>query len=216
MNKKFRFVAFIAYTLCLVAIFCNKFAIFADLSWKAYRILGLITSIICLTSAIKWLEEPINRIRKHRRIEVSINFLFLLTEILIVILINDRFCSAYHTIILQNVVPLLTVSVNQESLIAQKLAFPLKFYWNTLIVGPIMEESIFRYLPKKFISNKKVFLVVSSLLFAIPHVIDTPNWILYLPLYMIPSVYLGYKYWKTDNILLNIFIHFMFNLVEIR
>lgn len=213
MNKKFRFVSFVVYALCLAGIFCNRFTNFKTLGWNTYEILGILTIIICLTSANKKIIEPNNRIQNRRPIETLIIFLGLLVEVLIVILIDKILTSFYYTIILQNIVPLQALPVNQETLNTQKEAYPLRFYLSTLVAAPIMEESVFRYLPKNFITNKKVFIIVSSLLFAMPHVIDTPNWILYLPLYIIPAVYLGYKYWETDNILLNMFIHFMFNFV---
>lgn len=209
MNKRVRFVSFVLYAICLASIFCNAFTEFKELSWRVYTTLGTLTSSICIIFAVKNLNNSTNQFSKKRKID---NFEEMLTEVLFIACINRIFSLFYCVVILQNLVPSQPLPINQELLDAERAAFPLKHYITALVVAPIREEALFRYLPKKFISNKIVFIIVSSFIFAMIHVFDTPNWFLYLPLYIIPSIYLGYKYWETDNILMNMFIHSVFNL----
>lgn len=82
-----------------------------------------------------------------------------------------------------------------------------------IILGPIIEELIFRFLPYKFIKNKTLYIVVSSIIFAAMHVLEDPNPFYYIWGYMLESLYMGYRYHKTKDLLVPISIHMFGNLI---
>lgn len=102
---------------------------------------------------------------------------------------------------------------NQTALNARDQQFPIFSFISSIIIAPIKEELIFRLLPSKFINNKILFIIVSSVVFAGIHVIHDPNPFYYIWFYMIVSLYLGFRYYKTKDILVTISIHSYFNLL---
>lgn len=85
-------------------------------------------------------------------------------------------------------------------------------------LGPICEELAFRASFKKAIKNKKVFVIVTSFLFAFAHIYSsytTPTDLLYIFPYFAMGFALGYTYSKTDNILCSILIHVFHNSLAI-
>lgn len=83
----------------------------------------------------------------------------------------------------------------------------------SIIIVPIIEEIIFRFLPYKFIKNKAVYIIVSAVIFAAMHVIHDPNPFYYIWFYMMKPMYYGYRYHKTKNLLVPISMHSLNNLV---
>lgn len=83
-----------------------------------------------------------------------------------------------------------------------------------IIIGPIIEEVIFRILPYKFIKNKKLYVIISSVIFASMHVINDPNALHNIWAYMILSLYFGYRYYKKRDLCINIAIHSFNNLIS--
>lgn len=85
-------------------------------------------------------------------------------------------------------------------------------------LGPICEELAFRASLKDAIKNKKVFIIITSLLFALAHIYSsytTPTDLLYIFPYFSMGYALGYVYSKTDNILCNISVHVFHNSLAI-
>ena len=82
-----------------------------------------------------------------------------------------------------------------------------------IIVGPIIEEFIFRFLPSRFIKNKILYVIVSTVVFAAMHVLDDPNPFYYIWFYIIRACYYGYSYYKTKDILVPISIHSFNNFI---
>lgn len=82
-----------------------------------------------------------------------------------------------------------------------------------VIIGPIIEEFSFRFLPYKFIQNKTLYIIISSVVFAMMHVIDDPNAFYYIWFYMIHPLYYAYRYHKTKDILVPISMHSFNNLI---
>lgn len=80
------------------------------------------------------------------------------------------------------------------------------------LLGPIVEELAFRGSFKKAIKNKKVFLIVTTLLFAGAHLsITSIKDLLYIIPYSSLGFAMGYVYTKTNNILTNISLHIFHN-----
>ena len=83
----------------------------------------------------------------------------------------------------------------------------------SIIIGPIIEEFIFRFLPYRFIRNKTYYVIVSTVVFAAMHVINDPNPFYYIWFYMMRPLYYGYRYHKTKDILVPLSMHSLNNLV---
>lgn len=86
------------------------------------------------------------------------------------------------------------------------------------LLGPICEELAFRGAFKNVIKNKKLFIIITSFLFALAHIISnytTLTDLLYIFPYFFMGYALGYVYSKTDNILCNISVHIFHNSLAI-
>lgn len=81
-----------------------------------------------------------------------------------------------------------------------------------IIIGPIIEEFIFRFLPYRFIKNKTLYIIISAFVFVALHVINDPNPLYYIWFYMMRPLYYGYRYHKTNDILVTISMHSLNNL----
>ena len=104
--------------------------------------------------------------------------------------------------------------VNQTSVEQDFYEKPIFNSICSIIIGPIIEEFIFRFFPHKFIKNKALYIIVSTVIFAVMHVIDDPNAFYYIWFYMIRAWYYAYRYHKTKDILVPISMHSLNNLVS--
>lgn len=102
---------------------------------------------------------------------------------------------------------------NRELLLNNKLIYSLIL----CIFIPFLEEITFRLEFKKNIKNKNLFLIISSLSFALLHILSTTKLIELL--YIIPYFILGLTftniYIKTDNIISNILAHILHNTITV-
>lgn len=83
------------------------------------------------------------------------------------------------------------------------------------IMGPFMEEIIFRLNFKKSINNKLIFILVTGILFGGAHLIGVTNLVEYLYIipYSIMGIFLSYIYIDSDNIYTSLFFHSLNNLI---
>lgn len=126
--------------------------------------------------------------------------LIMITTIIIQIITNTT--QANNQIALQN-------SFNSNPVFIAILAM---FY------APIAEELMFRGVFRKFIKNKKLFIIVSGVVFGLMHVIDDSKTLAefsYVFVYSILGIYLAGIYAKTNNLCTNIFMHFMQNTLSV-
>ena len=104
-------------------------------------------------------------------------------------------------------------TANRNLLYNHKITYSLLF----CILIPILEEISFRLEFKHNIKNKFKFLILSSTLFALMHIISTTNLIEIL--YVIPYLILGLTfttvYIKTDNLLCSILSHILHNTISV-
>lgn len=102
---------------------------------------------------------------------------------------------------------------NRELLLNNKLIYSSLL----CIFIPFLEEITFRLEFKKNIKNKNLFLTISSLTFALLHIISTTKLIELI--YIIPYFILGLTftniYIKTDNIISNILAHILHNTITV-
>ena len=105
-----------------------------------------------------------------------------------------------------------SLSANQTSLNDAPLWYvvPLAMIW-----APIVEECLFRGSIRRFISDDKVFIIVSAISFGLLHTIGQEvgvyNTILQSLQYMAMGGVMAYTYTKTNNIFTNMGIHFIQN-----
>ena len=93
------------------------------------------------------------------------------------------------------------------------VALPLVMLLNAGIIAPIIEELIFRKAFKDAIKSKWKFIIVSSLVFGLMHVISATTWIDLI--FFIPYSCLGmafaYIYTETDSVFPSILVHAFHN-----
>lgn len=102
-------------------------------------------------------------------------------------------------------------SSNQLRIIENFTQFPIGAFLSAVIMAPICEEMIFRYLPHIFIKNKLLYVIISSTLFAGMHVLDSP--LHFIITYLIVPLYWAYRYSKTEDIFIPISLHSFSNLI---
>ena len=100
------------------------------------------------------------------------------------------------------------------------LNFPFSSLLNILIFAPVIEELMTRVILKKEIKNKYLYILLSGLIFAFLHILNSlVNGISYEVLYLIPygaiGIALSLIYYKTDNIWTSITFHSLHNLITI-
>ena len=92
-----------------------------------------------------------------------------------------------------------------------------------VIIGPVIEELLFRFLPFKFLKGKvsmNVLLIISTVLFTVPHMLslfkssDFIGDLLALPKFLIIGWMLGSYYYKNKEIGRVIFVHMLYNIVS--
>lgn len=103
------------------------------------------------------------------------------------------------------------IADNQSALM--EMTNKLYLIFGSILYAPIVEEILFRGILRKFIKNKYVFIIMSSILFGLMHVIGSESLIqyVYILYYGVSGLYLSYVYTKFNNLSFCIFIHFFMN-----
>ena len=105
-------------------------------------------------------------------------------------------------------------SENQAALNEMPLWFMIIF--GTLI-GPMVEEGIYRGMLGKFVKNKVAFVIISTLLFAAMHVVtitalpESPMQYLFLIQYGLMGLVLSINYTRTKNLFSSYMVHMIMN-----
>lgn len=105
-----------------------------------------------------------------------------------------------------------------ESLVREELfASPILMSINIIILGPIVEELIFRMPFKNVQKHKFLTFIIYSLIFAGVHIVIKTSLleILYIIPYMFLSLSFSYSFYKTDNIYLSMGIHIINNFLNV-
>jgi membrane protease YdiL (CAAX protease family) len=100
-------------------------------------------------------------------------------------------------------------------------------YWimflMVVIFGPFIEEILFRFIPFKSFkerTSKNVLLVITSIMFTVPHMFSLFNSndllgdLLALPKFLIIGWMLGEYYYKNNDIGRVIFVHMIYNIIS--
>lgn len=108
------------------------------------------------------------------------------------------------------------VTENQMQLYEMSLLYLIPM---TIIWAPLIEETIFRGVFKRYIKNDILFIIISALLFGLLHTVFTETGIQNILIqslqYIVIGGVLAYTYSKTNNIFVNIFIHSIQNTISI-
>lgn len=103
------------------------------------------------------------------------------------------------------------ISTNQEQINSLPIAVTAIM---AILIAPFIEELMFRGFIKKIIGNGKLFIVVSSLVFGLVHIMfkeeNLINYLYIIP-YSVIGCFLASIYNKTDNIFTNMFAHCIWN-----
>lgn len=105
------------------------------------------------------------------------------------------------------------ISANEISIRESFFSDPIFYAIISIIIGPICEEMMFRYLPSIFIKNETIYIIITAVLFAAMHVVDDPNPLYWFLFYLPNSIYLGCRYIKTRDIMVSISLHAFNNLM---
>ena len=107
-------------------------------------------------------------------------------------------------------------SNNQQTINSMFEKLPFFMLLLTTLYAPLTEEIVFRLSFSKLIHNKRIFIIVSGVLFGILHVIDdftSISQLLYVFQYSALGICLAKAYYDTKNIFVSISIHFIQNFI---
>lgn len=105
-----------------------------------------------------------------------------------------------------------------EALVREELfASPILMSISIVILGPIVEELIFRMPFKNIQKHKFLTFIIYSLIFAGVHIVVSSSLLdlLFIIPYMFLSLSFGYSFYKTDNIYLSMIIHILNNFLNV-
>lgn len=154
-------------------------------------------------------------------------FLKLLFIILVLILFNREIFSCFKNIKFKaiftySLIPAIMLILGNSLLIfllfdsvsTINFSFSKLFIINSLVIGPIYEEFIYRFI---FINNnwhfktKLSMIIISTLIFMFSHRFAIEGNVAMLIQFLILGIYLGILYIKTNNILYCICTHLFYN-----
>lgn len=86
-----------------------------------------------------------------------------------------------------------------------------------VVLGPIVEEMIYRLPYKRVEKHKLLNYFIYSLLFALAHIAFTNGIkeLIYLVPYMFLSLSIGYSFYKTENIYMSMVVHILNNFINV-
>ena len=89
---------------------------------------------------------------------------------------------------------------------------------NAVIIGPIMEELIYRGILRRFINNKIIFIMLSAIIFGISHVLIEENFvnaIVNMIPYSVMGGFFAYIYASTENLTNSMLCHIVYNSIGV-
>jgi membrane protease YdiL (CAAX protease family) len=105
---------------------------------------------------------------------------------------------------------------NQNAVIEKLNGNKIPTIINAILLIPFLEETAFRLSFKKSITNKYLYVIITSLIFGFLHVIGEKgiNLIFIIP-YMMPAIAFAIANVKTDNMYSSIIFHMLHNALSI-
>ena len=108
------------------------------------------------------------------------------------------------------------IAGNEEAVRETFLKSPIYMFISAVFIAPFLEEFVFRQGIRNMITNDKIFIIASGLIFGGLHVIGNINSlvdILYLIPYSVPGIAFAYMLTKTKNIFIPAGFHFIHNAI---
>ena len=192
-------IIYLFFPSIFVSLFTTNFN-----SIKSIILLTISYILLIIYFYIKYKKELTNYYKKFKKKHIKTIILYWLIGFILMIISN----YIINFLIIPN-----GISNNESSNIELLLNYKYIYPISICILIPILEEIIFRLELKKIYKNKYIFLLLSSIIFTIPHLIANTKLIELL--YFIPYFILGYTlsliYYKTNNIYSNILAHMIHN-----
>lgn len=184
----------------------NTYIANLKLSATAFTIINIINLLIINGLLIKInelnIKEIIKDFKKNKKDYLKLIFKTLLIGLTIIIITN---------LIISHFNPL---PQNELTLRKEIKLYPIYYILNILLFGPIMEEILLRY-TFTIIKNKYIYLIVTTLFFAMLHIQKIPDDLIYLITYSMMSLTFTYPFYKTNNIINSIITHSTYNLLAL-
>ena len=204
MTIKKMLQSFLIYIFFYAGI--NIYIMNLKLSAIPFTIISIINMLIINGLLIKInninIKERIKDFKKNKKDYLKLIFKTLLIG-LIFIIITNLIISHFNGL-----------PQNELTLRKEIKLYPIYYILNILILGPIMEEILFRY-TFTIIKNKYIYLIVTTLFFAILHMQKIPEDLIYLIPYSLMSFTFTYPFYKTNNIINSIITHSAYNLISL-
>lgn len=191
-----------SYLYKLFDVNINRIPLFAKI------ICSLASSFITLATITlilhKKVEKDIIDIKKNHKKYYSKYFKYWLIGLAIMMISN-----LLILLITKNELP-----ANEEAIRNLMDISPIYIYISAVLIAPLTEELVFRQGIRNIITNDKIFILVSGLVFGSLHVITGFSGmtdLLYLIPYCTPGFIFAYILTKTDNVLVSSGLHLMHN-----
>lgn len=105
-------------------------------------------------------------------------------------------------------------ATNEQAVQKMITAFPWLMLVNGGVIGPFIEEIVFRKAFKDVFKTKWLFIIFSGIVFGLMHVVSSftsfSNFLYFIP-YSSLGIAFCYAYYKTDSIYTSAFIHIFHN-----
>ena len=180
------FMAFVFAILGIKSDYLNLYQILCE---------GLI-SVVFFVMYFKIIKRDIKRLSLKQ-------YVYIIIFSLILIGINELISELF--------IKLHVAMNNQDAVLSLMESYKIPTIFLIVLFGPIAEEFVFRYSFSTFIHNDILFLIVSSLAFAIIHGVGIVT-----ILYLLLGIAFGFIYLKTNkNIVASTIAHILNNLVSV-
>lgn len=121
---------------------------------------------------------------------------------------------AISNIVLQHLLSI-KISGNEEAVEDLIKIVPFYMLFQSVIYAPFVEEMIFRKVIRNVISNGKLFVIISGVVFGVVHISDFSDYkqiLMGIP-YIIMGLDFAYIYYKSKNIYTTMTLHFAHNAI---
>lgn len=146
--------------------------------------------------------------------EFAKNYRKYLLKIVIYLTILVLFSLVYKVVM--NLIFSITDTSNNQNIITMFKNNPIPMIILVVLVGPIVEELVFRLTFKKYVRSKNLYYVLSIIFFTLPHLASVTNFQTFL-IEFPPYAFLGFMfakiYYDTNNIHNAIILHILNNLI---
>lgn len=177
----------------------------SDIAFWTICITGLALLFFALISKSIEPDENKRKMRVKQKVKVIAMELIRFVPFMFLFWIISSLCQGLFDFVPNNQEELEEMATNYEEVIIVFL----------MLLTPLYEEFMFRYAPSRFIRDKRIFIVVTSTVFAMAHVVADPNFPISLITYLPRAIYVSHRYAVTENIWVAITMHMLNNVVAL-